>query len=90
VISLSQGRYLKQTKNNHKQTSTPRAGFEPTIPPFERAKTVHVSDIPANVIGQFIRWRVKILAWKRDTDGNGGTDIDDDDDDYPITNPNTI
>jgi hypothetical protein len=28
----------------------PRVGFEPTIPVFERAKTVHVSDRVATVI----------------------------------------
>jgi hypothetical protein len=44
-ISPSQGRYLhteqhKQRINAH--TSMPRVGFEPTIPVFERAKTVHV------------------------------------------------
>jgi hypothetical protein len=29
----------------------PRVGFEPTIPAFERAKTVHASDRAATVIG---------------------------------------
>jgi hypothetical protein len=29
----------------------PRAGFEPTIPAFERAKTVHALDRAATVIG---------------------------------------
>jgi hypothetical protein len=29
----------------------PRVGFEPTIPVFERAKTVHASDRVATVIG---------------------------------------
>jgi hypothetical protein len=29
----------------------PRAGFEPTIPVFERAKTVHALDGVATVIG---------------------------------------
>jgi hypothetical protein len=45
VISQSQGRYLIQT-----QTSTPRVGFEPTIPAFEGAKTVHALDRAATVI----------------------------------------
>jgi hypothetical protein len=31
VISPSQGRYLTQTQNKHKQTSMPWVGFEPTI-----------------------------------------------------------
>jgi hypothetical protein len=29
----------------------PRVGFEPTIPVFERAKTVHALDRAATVIG---------------------------------------
>jgi hypothetical protein len=52
VISPSQGRYLTQTQNKHQQTSMPRAGFEPTIPAFERAKTVHDLDRAATVIGR--------------------------------------
>jgi hypothetical protein len=39
-ISPSQGRYLYK----HRQTSTPWVGFEPTIPAFERAKTIHALD----------------------------------------------
>jgi hypothetical protein len=30
-----------------------RVGFEPTIPVFERAETVHASDRAATVIGKF-------------------------------------
>jgi hypothetical protein len=44
VISTSQGRYLSQTQNKHKQTSMPLVGFEPTIPAFEGAKTVRALD----------------------------------------------
>jgi hypothetical protein len=40
-----------QTQNKRTQTSMPRVGFEPTIPVFERAKTVHALDSAANVIG---------------------------------------
>jgi hypothetical protein len=29
----------------------PQVGFEPTIPVFERAKTVHVLDLAATAIG---------------------------------------
>jgi hypothetical protein len=29
----------------------PRVGFEPTIPAFERAKTVHALDLAATVMG---------------------------------------
>jgi hypothetical protein len=43
-----------QTQNKRKQTSVPRVVFEPTIPVFERAKTVHASDRAATVIGE---WR---------------------------------
>jgi hypothetical protein len=40
-----------KTQNNHTQTSMPRVGFEPTIPVFERAKTIHALDRTATVIG---------------------------------------
>jgi hypothetical protein len=44
--AVSQGRYLHrttQTQNKHTQTCMPRIGLEPTIPVFERAKTVRAS-----------------------------------------------
>jgi hypothetical protein len=40
-----------QTRNKRRQTSMPRVGFEPTIPVFKRAKTVHVLERVALVIG---------------------------------------
>jgi hypothetical protein len=40
-----------QIQNKCTQTSMPWVGFEPTIPVFERAKTVHASDDAATVIG---------------------------------------
>jgi hypothetical protein len=40
-----------QTQNKRTQTSMPRVGFEPTIPVFERAKTVHALDQVVTVIG---------------------------------------
>jgi hypothetical protein len=52
-ISPSQGRYLYTERHKHrinKQTSMPREGFEPTIPVFERAKTVHALDRAATEI----------------------------------------
>jgi hypothetical protein len=52
-ISSSRGRYLHsttQTQNKRIQTPMPRVGFEPTIPVFERAKTVHVLDRAVTVI----------------------------------------
>jgi hypothetical protein len=44
-------RRTTQRQNRRTQTSMPRVGFEPTIPVFERAKTVHVLDRAATVIG---------------------------------------
>jgi hypothetical protein len=41
-----------QTQNKRRQTSMSRVGFEPTIPVFERVKTVHASDRAATVIGK--------------------------------------
>jgi hypothetical protein len=43
VTSRSQGRYLTQAQK-HTETSIPWVGFEPTIPAFKRAKTVHALD----------------------------------------------
>jgi hypothetical protein len=40
-----------QTQNKRRQTSMPWMGFKPTIPVFERAKTVDVLDRVATVIG---------------------------------------
>jgi hypothetical protein len=40
-----------QIQNKRKQTSMPWGGFEPAIPAFERAKTVHALDRVATVIG---------------------------------------
>jgi hypothetical protein len=39
-----------QTQNKRTQTSMSLVGFEPTIPAFERAKTVHALDRAATVI----------------------------------------
>jgi hypothetical protein len=38
----------------------PRMGTEPTIPVFERAKTVHDLHRPATVIGQTFKYGTKI------------------------------
>jgi hypothetical protein len=46
-ISPSQGSYLhtgQHKQNKSAQTSMPQGRFEPTIPVFERVKTVHVLD----------------------------------------------
>jgi hypothetical protein len=42
-----------QTQNKRTQTSMPRVRFEPTIPEFERVKTVHALDRAATVIDIF-------------------------------------
>jgi hypothetical protein len=52
-ISPSQGHYLKQRQNKHKQISMPWVGFEPTIPVFERAKRVDALDHAVTVMGIF-------------------------------------
>jgi hypothetical protein len=52
-ISPSQGRYLLTEQHKHRtnaHTSMPRVGFEPTIPVFERAKTVHALDRAYNAV----------------------------------------
>jgi hypothetical protein len=43
-------RRISKTQNTRTQTSVRRLGFEPTTPVFERAKTVHVSDVGTTVI----------------------------------------
>jgi hypothetical protein len=40
-----------QTQNERTQTSLTSVGFEPTIPVFERAKTVYALDRAATVMG---------------------------------------
>jgi hypothetical protein len=52
-IGSSQGHCLHrttQTQNKRTQISMPRVGFKPTIPVFERPKTVHALDRAATVI----------------------------------------
>jgi hypothetical protein len=54
---LSQGLHLhteQHKQNKLTQTSMPHVGFAPTTPVFERAKTVHASDLAVTVIG--FRW----------------------------------
>jgi hypothetical protein len=50
-----------QTQNESKQISVPRVGFEPMIPLFERAKTVHVLDRAVTVIGKYCFYHYKLL-----------------------------
>jgi hypothetical protein len=54
AISPSQGSYLHTEQHKHwinaHKTSMTRVGFEPTMPVFERAKTVHALDRMATAI----------------------------------------
>jgi hypothetical protein len=40
----------------------PRVEFEPTIPVFERAKTVHALDRAATLIGRYHLWAYIMLG----------------------------
>jgi hypothetical protein len=53
------------------RTSMCQVGFEPTIPVFERAKTVHASDRAATVIGLTTLPTVQILQRQVRMNGNG-------------------
>jgi hypothetical protein len=46
---------ITQTRNKCKQPSMPWLGFEPTIPAFERANTVHTLDRAATMMGHVTR-----------------------------------
>jgi hypothetical protein len=48
-----------ETQNKRSQTSVPLVGFEPTIPVFERAKTVHDLDRAATLIGSCVNYTAK-------------------------------
>jgi hypothetical protein len=50
-----------QTQNKRTQISMPWVGFEPTIPAFERAKTVHALDCPPP-LGWDSRRNVRIIS----------------------------
>jgi hypothetical protein len=42
----------------------PQEGFEPTVPVFERAKTVHVLDRAATVIGSLYMYLLQTLVYQ--------------------------
>jgi hypothetical protein len=68
VISPSQGRYLNKGQHERRtnaHTDMPWVGFEPTIPAFERTKTVHTLDRAAIVIGNCYNNEPRILLWER-------------------------
>jgi hypothetical protein len=48
----------------------PRVGLEPTIPVFERDKTVHASDRAATVIG-FLQDSLKKISYQENLDVDG-------------------
>jgi hypothetical protein len=54
-------RKTTRTQNKRIQTSMPQVGFEPTIPVFERAKTVHALDRAATVIGALVSPFIKSI-----------------------------
>jgi hypothetical protein len=43
-----------QTQNKRTETVMPRVGFEPTMPAFEREKTVHALDRATTVVGTYV------------------------------------
>jgi hypothetical protein len=45
-----------KTGRGNTQISMPRVGFEPTIPVFERPKTIHALDRAATVIGSMLNY----------------------------------
>jgi hypothetical protein len=54
-ISPSKGRYLHTGQHKHRinaHASMPQVGFQPTIPVFERARTVHALDRASTAIGK--------------------------------------
>jgi hypothetical protein len=84
----SQGRYLHsttQTQNILRQTSMPSAGFEPTIPAFDWAKTVHALERAATVIGTLSVTCNVIIKDICDTQRNVGYDNKLDQDDFLIS-----
>jgi hypothetical protein len=48
--------YAQNNTNTYKSTQSPisRVGFQPTIPVFERAKTVHALDREVTAIGDYV------------------------------------
>jgi hypothetical protein len=62
-----------QEQNKSTQTSMPRVGFEPTIPVFQRAKTVHASDLAATVIGHTSHINIYISKYYQRTQNRNDT-----------------
>jgi hypothetical protein len=51
VVGSARRKVATYTQNKPTKISLALVGFEPTIPVFERAKTVHALDSAATVIG---------------------------------------
>jgi hypothetical protein len=60
VARLIPAHRTTQTQNNRTHTSIPQMGFEPTIPVFERAKTIHALDRATNVVGNLYHCITKL------------------------------
>jgi hypothetical protein len=56
------------THDKRTQTSMPRVGFEPTIPSFERAETVHALDRAASVIKIYRPKKIKEEVERKSVD----------------------
>jgi hypothetical protein len=55
-----------QTQNKRTQTSVPQVEFEPTIPMFERAKTVHALDLAATVMDRRFPLAAVLKSYHKD------------------------
>jgi hypothetical protein len=53
-------RRTTQTQNKRTQTSMPQVGFEPTIPVFKRAKTVHALDREVSMKGEVCNYSIRV------------------------------
>jgi hypothetical protein len=64
-FSPCQDHYLHTGLHKQNKHTCRWVAFNPTIPAFERAKTVHASDREATVLGnQGTMWAVIILIWR--------------------------
>jgi hypothetical protein len=64
-ISPSKAATYTQNNIHNKRTQTcmPRVGFEPTVLVFERAKTAHIVERAATVIGEPLKLGKKNSIW---------------------------
>jgi hypothetical protein len=57
-------RQVRTHSTTQTQTSLPRVGFKPTTPVFERAKTVHASDLAAALIDHSLSARHMCVCFR--------------------------